>query len=148
MYLRLPEINVYIDNFIGTRLAEYEVFVQHYKSLILFLKFGSLEIALELYGYIHHHIMTIHHWIVEYFGHTMGMDHSDTELLLAIIAMELHCGRTSSFHEMLAFLNNSIYNENQYLAEEIRLQVKTFDPHKSSGMYTSMHIITIIHSLT
>ena len=139
---------MYIDDFIGTRLAEYEVFVQYCNKLIILPMARSLRThTYELYSCIRHHIMTSHHWIVKYFDHTKGMDDSDTELLLAIIAMELHRGRTSSFYGMLEFMINSKHDPHLViLATEIQLQVKTFDPHKSSGMYTSIHIVTVAHT--
>ena len=141
---------MYIDNFIGTRLAEYEVFVQYYRSLISLLMTRSLFSELLMTGSrsrrpftyeLYSCIVTNHYWI------DMGLL-SDTELLLAIIAMELHCGRTSSFNKMLDCLIYSEYDPHLDLAMEMKQQVEIFDPHKSSGMYASMHIIAIIHSLT
>ena len=97
-------IYLYINNFIGTRLVEYEVFVRYYQLL---LDVSQRFYTYDLYKCIHRHIMTSHRWIVQYYDHIQGMYLSDTDLLLAIIAMELHCGRTSSFYEMLKFMKNS-----------------------------------------
>ena len=99
-----------------------------------------------LYSCICHHVMTSHHWIVEYFDDTEGKGHSDMELLLAIIAMELHCGRTSSFYEMLKFMKN-FKRDFQLLVIEIQGMVDTvkLDPHKSSGMYASICILIHDH---
>ena len=127
-------IYLYINNFIGTRLVEYEVFVRYYQLL---LDISQRIYTYELYKCIHRHIMTNHRWIVQYYDHIQGMYLSDTDLLLAIIAMELHCGRTSSFYEMLKFMKNSKVNF-QHLDAEIQYEVETFDPHKSFGMYINM----------
>ena len=87
--------------------------------------------------------MTNHHWIVEHFE---GKGHFDTELLLTIIAMELHSGRTSSFYEMLAFMKNSKNDLHQRLAAQIQLQFEIPDQLESSGMYTSIYIdYTVTH---
>ena len=111
------------------------MFVQYYNKLLMT---GSLRShTYELYSCIHHHIVTSHHWIVQYFKLSKGMDRSDTELLLAIIAMELHNGRTSSFYEMLKSMKNPEQTF-QHLVRKMQEEIETFDPHKSSGMYTSI----------
>ena len=132
-------VNGYTDDHIGTPLAEYEVLVQYYSKLISLLVTGSSMTGLlwshthELYECIHHHIMTRHHWIVEYFDHTEGKGHSDMKLLLAIIAMELHCGVTASFYDMLKFIKN-LKQDFHLLAREMQGKIDKFDPQESSGM--------------
>ena len=126
--------------------------MQYYNRLIRLLMTGSLMTGPlsyhthKLYSCVRDHIMTSHHWIVEYFDLTKGKGHFDMELLLAIIAMELHCGRTSSFYEMLKFMN-SFKLDFQLLVIEIQGKVDTVksDSHESSGMYASINLCILIH---
>jgi len=121
------ELYNYIDNFVGTRLAEYEVFVWYYRELT-----GSLRNAISPLIRIVNHISISQDsrlWIAEY-----GMNHSDTQLLLALIAMQLHSGNTSSFYEMLEFMQD--YEQDiKELGTEVKHKVKKFDQQDmSSGM--------------
>ena len=136
-------MNVHIDNFIGTRLAEYEVFVQYYSELVT----GSQRSrTYQLHSYIRH-VMDRHHWILEYFKFVRHKDSSHIELLLAVIAMELYSGATSSFYEMLNFMQHS-EEPFQHLGTEIQESVEIFDLHKSSGMLASItHIDYQSHML-
>lgn len=97
-----------------------------------------------LYSCIRDHIMTNHQWIVDHFDHTMGRDNSDMELLLVIIAMELHSGRTSSFYGMLEFMKNK--RDYWHLAVEIQEEV-AFDV-LAAGMYTSSYTHYYCHTYT
>ena len=82
-----------------------------------------------LYRCIIHHRSTSHKEIAKY-----GKDHSDTQLLLALIAMQLHSGNTSSFYEMLEFMEDS-EQDVKHLGTEIKHKVKKFDQQDmSSGM--------------
>ena len=61
---------------------------------------------------------------------------SDTELLLAHLAMQLHSFHNYLFYKMLKFMQSSERDEDvQSLAAEILLQVKRFDPVMSCGTY-------------
>ena len=131
---------MYIDYFIGTRLAEYEVFVQYYSKLIRSLLTESLlqSYPYRLYMYIRDYITTR---IILHPHHFVGINPSGTKLLLAIIAMELHCGETSSFYTMLTFMENSEHHFG-CLGAEIEQMVETFDPHNSYGTYVYKYVHT------
>ena len=141
-------VNVCIYNLIGMRLAEYEVFVQYFIKLNRWkpLIHEALRYSLRrteslltgLPGSYTYNLYGYHHQIADYTTH-MAMYHSDIELLLAVVAMELHCGVTVSFYKMLKFIeiDDSHF---KYLAVKIRREVETFDPHSSYGMCTVIHI--------
>ena len=142
-------MNVYIYNFIGIRIAEYEVFVQYYNDLKVIRPLISLSLSTRLLmtgfrlpglpGSYTYNLYGYHHQIEDYTIHR-AMYHSDTDLLLAVIAMELHSGRTSSFYEMLEFMKES--ERNMSLARAIQQKVETYDPHNSHGMCTGIHMAT------
>ena len=126
LHMYIPYVTIYL-HFLGTQQTEYKVLIQHYAVLIESLK----DQGIDLYRCIS---STKHKWIVEYLeSKEFNKDHSSVELLLAIIAMELHCGRTSSFYEMLNIMKN-IKQNFQALASEIQRNVKTFNPNKFFGM--------------
>ena len=105
------------------------MFVQYYSKLIESLQHQ----AYQLYQCICQYWSTSHSWITKYFKGNF-LDNSKIELILAIQAMELHSGRTYLLYEMLKFMESSKEDDHQQLATEIRLNVKRFDPNKSSGM--------------
>ena len=74
-----------------------------------------------------------HRWIDDYFGQIKEMDDSDTELLLAIIAIQLHSGDTSPFYKMLESMESSKWNL-KHLAEKMKQVVDKSHPITLSGM--------------
>ena len=100
------------------------MFLQYYTVLIQSLR----DEANNLYRRIGRH-----GWIGEDFGYISYMDHSDIELLLPTIAMELHYGSTFLFYEILTVMG-TFKNEIQCLAVKIRQDIGIFDPAMSSGM--------------
>ena len=106
--------------YVGRELAAYAVFLQYYTELI-----GSLKNLDHLYRHFS--------GIDNYLELILGMDHSEIELLLPVIAMELHYGDTSLLYKMLAFMGTS-NQKIQNLAAKIQQKVRQFNPVISSGM--------------
>ena len=115
----------FIYYFIGTQ-AEFKAFWEYYTVLI-----GALrDQENDLYRCI-----TSYGRIVN-FLYIMGMDCSNIELLLAIIAMELYSDNIHPFYEMLKFMEGLKQNV-QCLTAGIQQEVSTFDQDVSPGMYVS-----------
>ena len=142
-------MNVYIYNFVGVRIAEYEVFVQYYNRLRMIGPLISMPLStrLQMTGFrlpglpgSYSYNLYGYHRRVGRSTVNRGKYHPDTDLLLAIIAMELHCGRTSLFYEMLERMKEC--EQNMGLARAIQQKVETYDPHNSHGMCTGIHIAT------
>ena len=132
------------------------MFIQWYGKLKQHLSYHLCQ----LYEHIAHHSATNHGWVVAYFGQFKQidtkvyylpshlryeplLDSSDTDLLLAEIAMQLYMynGNAYSFYEMLKFMKNPAVcsDEVRYLATEIRKNARKFNPLTLSDNSVSMH---------
>ena len=104
------------------------MFVQYFTVLI-----GSLK---NQANHLHRCIsINSHKWIIDYFEFKeLSKDHSttDTELLLATLAMQLHSGMTYLFYVLLELMETEWDLQN--LAVDLQLKVNTFDQHMSYGM--------------
>lgn len=80
-------------------------------------------------------------YFASYLSYGLQLTSSDTELLLAEIAMQLHSGNIYSFYEMLKFMKNPAVcgGEVCHLASEIRKKTRKFKPQMLSDTSVGIH---------
>ena len=100
----------------------------------MFFKYFTVLIeSLGSQAYHLYRCFASHRWIDDYFEQIKEMDDSDTELLLAIIAIQLHSGDTSPFYKMLESMESPKWNL-EHLAKKMKQEVDIIHPVTLSGM--------------
>ena len=120
----------------GMQPAEYEVFIQYYNTLKESLKNYS---HLLYHGGSYREIIT---YFMEFtssrrpsrYSHAAAGQPSDTEVLLAEVAIQLYSGNTRLFYEMLKVMRTITWDDKVCeLAAEVETKIESYIPHTSYG---------------